>query len=85
MIKAKYRFERPANSSLGFGRINRPSTDALGALYRWANAESGLTYAKSLDEDQLLEAEITCDSSDIYAGSHLDMLCAEHGVQRQPI
>lgn len=85
MIKAKYRFDRPANSALGLGRRNRPSTDALGALHRWAAAYPGRAYTKLLDEDQCLEAEITCDASDTNAGAQLDMLCSEHGVRRQLI
>lgn len=85
MIKAKYRFERLTNSAIGFGRTNRPSTDASGALHRWATAQPGRAYTKLVDDDQILEAEIICDPSDVHAGAHLDMLCAEHGVQRQPI
>jgi hypothetical protein len=81
----KYRFDRPANSVLDFGRTNRPSTDALGALHRWREAHRGREFSIAVDEDNHIDAELTCEVADVYAGAQLDVLCLEHGVRRQVI
>jgi len=81
-INVKYRFQRPTNSPIGFGRRNRPSTDALGALHRWRDAHGGREFNVQVDEDDHIEAELTCDVDDVDAGSQLDVLCLEHAVER---
>lgn len=85
MIKAKYRFDRPANSGLGIASSNRPSTDAVGALHQWSHARSGRTYELLADEDEYLDAELVCDPLDGEAGPQLDALCEKYGVRRQQI
>lgn len=85
MIKAKYRFDRPANSALGVARSSRPSTDALWALHQWSIARSGREYTPIVDEDEFLDVEIRCDSLDGDAGPQLDRFCEKYGVRRQMI
>lgn len=82
-VTAKYAFDRPANSMLGIGSHNRPSTDALSALHRWKAGQPGRDFAVEVDGDDRLIAEIVCEINDVYAGAHLDAQCLEFGVRRQ--
>lgn len=81
MPTARYRFTR-ASGVTGFTSTNRPSTDALNALIKWSTKRPGRTYVDTLDEDDILEADLTWDESDHDAGAQLDDSCHGAGVIR---
>ncbi len=81
MPTARYRFTR-ASGVTGFLSANRASTDALNALIVWSTRQPGRSYVKTLDEDDLLEADLTWHESDDAAGPELDGSCHEVGVTR---
>lgn len=81
-MSSKWRFERDPHSPSGFLSQNRPSTDALGVLHRWRDQQANRNFTVTVDEDDLLEAILTYDEIDKDAGSHLDELCSQHGVER---
>jgi hypothetical protein len=80
---AKYRFIRPPNSIVAFGRSNRASTDAVGALHRWRDMEPEREFDVTIDHDEEICATLTFAAADQTAGSHLEALCTQHGVERQ--
>jgi hypothetical protein len=82
-IRAKYRFQRPENPIAAWGRRNRASTDAMGALIQWRGDGRRREFVVDVDEDDYLIAELTCESGDESAGAQLDSFCSAHGVERR--
>jgi hypothetical protein len=76
-------FERDSTTALGFLSSQRASTDALNALFKWEAKIAGRSHEVIHEEDDVIQASLTCDPSDSDAGSDLDACCAQHGVQRR--
>lgn len=79
----RYRFTRSSESVAGFLSHNRASTDAISILEKWQRMKKKRCYDVERDEDDGLVARLTFESSDEVAGSHIDALCSEHGLDRQ--
>ena len=79
----KYRFVRDAKNVSGIFSRNMASTDAMNVLHKWRGMESGRDFKVEVDEEEELMAVLTFETSDQAAGSQIDMLCAQHGVNRQ--
>lgn len=81
-ITVKYRFTRIHNSTTAFMSSNRASTDALGALLRWKAGAPGRDFTELADEDDYIDVEVTCNSSDVDAGPQLEAASEQLGVER---
>ncbi len=68
---------------LSFGN-NRVSTDALNVLHGWAAQGPGRSFdvIEGLEDDDRMVAQMTLNTSDQTAGTHLDEQCFKHGVVR---
>ena len=80
MVFVTYKFVRSA-SAMAFLSPNRASTDALGALARWASA-AGRAYEVKVDEDDCLIAELAWNESDATAGDDLNSACERVKIER---
>ena len=84
MPTARYRFTRDRdNVSAGLLSTNRPSTDARGALDKWAYQAHGRAYEVLLEKDDELVAVLWWGEPGEDANMSLDDACRETGVKRE--
>ena len=79
----KYRFVRDAENLSGIFSQNQASTDAMNVLHKWRGMAAGRDFKVEVDEEEQLVAVLTFETLDQAAGSQIDLLCAQHGVNRQ--
>jgi hypothetical protein len=79
-----WRFSR-AKSPSGFFSRNRLSTDAIGALSQWAATDPrrSFTIIEGGEDEPTVVATLTTVTDDTVAGSQLDTLCEQVGVDRE--
>lgn len=80
MTSATYGFTRKPFGAIG--RPNRPSTDALGVLWRWRALSQAREYEILVDEDERLVARLTWAEGDARAGPDLDAQCDGVAIER---
>ncbi|PKN40020.1 MAG: hypothetical protein CVU60_17805 [Deltaproteobacteria bacterium HGW-Deltaproteobacteria-18] len=83
MISNSYSFTRAKDNLHGFFSTQSAGTDAFNAISSWQNLEKGRSYNILLEEEEFLNAEISCNDDDMTAGKELDQQCFAHGVERR--
>ena len=79
MRTARYRFVRDGGLP-GVMSSDRPSTDALKALAIWQSGTPERRYEVQVDENNILEADLTWNDRDRAVGVALDDSCRSVGV-----
>lgn len=81
-----YRFARNDSSVVGFLSSQRASTDAMSVVKSWELRGAGRSVEVLEDCDDHLVARLTFEDSDSErAAADLEALCADKGVQREPV
>lgn len=64
---------------------NQPSTDATSALSHWRGKADGRSYQEVADDDVSLTVQLSWSDDDTRAGTDLDAMCDEFGVERKAV
>ena len=81
MPKGIYRFEAATLPARLLSQ-NRPSTDALNAISKWAGNGKAREFGVLTDNDEFIRALLAWDDRDTISGEQLERYCAGYGVKK---